>query len=70
MSDTCAKGENIDRSGSLLEEIITNKNRLLGNLFKGDVICTAIVPDDKDMIMVTVWIYFFFFLFILIFILY
>lgn len=52
MSDTCARGEKVDKSGPALKELVTNTSTKIGNLLKGNVVCEAIVPDDKDLIMV------------------
>ncbi|XP_014485463.1 PREDICTED: gephyrin [Dinoponera quadriceps] len=51
VSDTCAKGEKVDTSGPALKELISDTSTKVGNILKGNVICTAIVPDDKDTIM-------------------
>lgn len=51
VSDTCASGEKVDESGPRLKALI-NDTDLIGNVLKGEVSCTTIVPDEEALIMV------------------
>lgn len=42
----------MDKSGPALKELVSDTSTKTGNILNGNVICTSIVPDDKDMIMV------------------
>ncbi|XP_029675933.1 gephyrin [Formica exsecta] len=50
VSDTCASGEKVDESGLRLKALI-NDTDLIGNVLKGEVSCTTIVPDEEALIM-------------------
>ncbi|XP_070155978.1 gephyrin [Polyergus mexicanus] len=50
VSDTCASGEKVDESGPRLKALI-NDTDSIGNVLKGEVSCTAIVPDEEALIM-------------------
>lgn len=62
VSDTCANGEKVDESGPRLVALISDTDST-ENVLKGEVSCTAIVPDDEALIMVAAWIYFIYFIF-------
>lgn len=52
VSDSCTEKKNDDRSGPLLERLVTDKESEIGRQLNAEIECSAIIPDDELFIMV------------------
>ncbi|NP_001122752.1 molybdenum cofactor synthesis protein cinnamon isoform X1 [Nasonia vitripennis] len=47
ISDSCSENKNDDRSGPLLERLVTDKESEIGRKLNAEIECSAIIPDDE-----------------------